>query len=383
MRQNSLCAIINLAGHETQLHPLTTHRPIAALPFAGRYRIIDFSLSAIASAHIDSVAIFIEESGRSIYDHIRSGQEWDLDGAVGGGIFTFSQQRRKLADYLMLEPEEGYYENQRTFVNRSGAEYVLIMEGDAVHNIDVKALTNFHKKRDAEITIAYKSIPTEKTRSSNADEYYSISEDDTLDGVMISSHNDNLKHSIDGHVYMINKNTLFDIFDHAEKNHLYVDIGSLIRGYSLQYRTCMYEYAGYLEIINSLKAYYSANMSMLETANLNALFKGSNTINTRSKSGVPTYYTENASVHNAEISTGCIINGTVESSIISRKCMIEKGAHVARSIVHAGVHICQNAVIEYAIVEKGATIEPNAEVRGTANNPVIIQKGECVKCPQD
>ncbi|WP_159639402.1 glucose-1-phosphate adenylyltransferase subunit GlgD [Erysipelothrix anatis] len=380
MKKNSVCAIINLAGHETRLHPLTKQRPIAALPFAGRYRIIDFSLSAISSAHINSVAIFIEESGRAIYDHVRSGREWDLHGAVSGGIFTFSQQRRKLADFLMLETGERYYENQRIFIDRSEADYVLIMEGDAVHNVDVKALTKFHQQRDAEITIAYKSIPTEKTKTYKADEYYRIDDEDYLEGVMLGNTKEEERHAIDGHVYLVNKEVLFDIFDRAEAGNLFVDIGSLIRSYSLLYRTSMYEYTGYLEVINSLSSYYAANMSMLEPTNLNALFKGSNTINTRSKSGVPTYYAESASVHNAELATGCIIEGTVDSSIISRKSSVAPNAHVSNSIIHSGVKVCEGARVEYAIIEKGAVVQPNAVVVGTKYAPIIIGKGACVEC---
>ncbi|WZU03214.1 hypothetical protein MGH68_18300 [Erysipelothrix sp. D19-032] len=206
---------------------------------------------------MNSVAIFIEESGRAIYDHVRSGREWDLHGVVSGGIFTFSQQRRKLADFLMLESGERYYENQRIFIDRSEADYVLIMEGDAVHNVDVKALTKFHQQRDAEITIAYKSIPTEKTKSYKADEYYRIDDEDYLEGVMLGNTKDDERHAIDGHVYLVNKAVLFDIFNRAEAGNLFVDIGSLIRSYSLLYRTSMYEYTGYLEVINSLASYYA------------------------------------------------------------------------------------------------------------------------------
>ena len=95
MAKNRISAIVNLTEDNTVTLPLTNARPIAALPFAGRYRVIDFVLSSIAYAEIDSVAMFIGESGRSIYDHVRSGESWDLDNKIRGGIFTYSQQNWK------------------------------------------------------------------------------------------------------------------------------------------------------------------------------------------------------------------------------------------------------------------------------------------------
>ena len=92
MKMNSICAILNLTEDEKALKPLTQARPIASLPFASRYRLIDFNLSSISHAEINSVGIFIAGSGRSIYDHIRSGSVWNLESGLTGGIFTYSQQ---------------------------------------------------------------------------------------------------------------------------------------------------------------------------------------------------------------------------------------------------------------------------------------------------
>ncbi len=95
MKMNSICALLNLTEDEKALKPLTQARPIASLPFASRYRLIDFNLSSISHAEINSVGIFIAGSGRSIYDHIRSGSVWNLESGLTGGIFTYSQQMLK------------------------------------------------------------------------------------------------------------------------------------------------------------------------------------------------------------------------------------------------------------------------------------------------
>lgn len=366
--------MINLAGHEANLHPLTLNRPIAALPYACRYRIIDFMLSSVEEAHIDSVALFIEESGRSIYDHIRNGREWDLDGSIRGGIFTFSQQRRKLADYLVVRPEERYYENQRIFANRAEADYILVMEGDTVHNVDVSAMLKFHEARGADITVAYKSIPTDKVAAYNLAEYYSIDDEDYLESVLINHDDGEKRHAIDGHVYLINKSVLFEMFDQAEEDEFYVDLGSLVRSNLMLYKTSMYEYTGFIAIVNSIQTYFQANMAMLETTSFNALFKGGTAIITRSKSGVPTYYAETANVHNAQFATGCIVEGSVNDSLVSRKSHIAKDAVVSNSILASGVKIGEGARVEYAILDKGVVIDPGVILKGTLENPIIIEK---------
>lgn len=139
MVKNKLAAIINATEDNSCLKPLTNKRPIAALPFAGRYRIIDFVLSNISHAGIDSAALFIGDSGRALYDHIRSGDAWDLDSQIKGGIFTFSQQNWKLAHHREHEHEDYYY-NHRIYLSRSNAKYVFVSGSKIIANIDIKAL---------------------------------------------------------------------------------------------------------------------------------------------------------------------------------------------------------------------------------------------------
>lgn len=365
---------MNLAGQESKLNPLTAKRPIAALPFGCRYRIIDFMLSSVSQARIDSVALFIEESGRSIYDHIRSGREWDLDGTIKGGIFTYSQQRRKLADYLTNKPNESFYENQRLYIKRAYADVVVIMEGDVVQNLDLESICQYHVDHAADITVVYKSMIHQEAKNNNIEHVYEMDDVGYLKEVHLLDAYDKERVAVDTHAYVINTNTLLELFDKAEAEGFYVDLGALIRENLCQHKVSAFEYTGYVAFINSVKAYYDANMSMLTPPNFNALFYGSNAIITRSKSGVPTYYDTKAVVKNSQFATGCLVSGTVENSVVSRKAIIASGAYVAHSILHSGVQIGENAIVEYAVLDKGAKIESGAVVRGTKDNPVIIEK---------
>ncbi|AMC92537.1 hypothetical protein AOC36_00565 [Erysipelothrix larvae] len=374
MRISKVCAIINLAGQEVKLKPLTDHRPIAALPFDGRYRIIDFMLSSVSQANLESVAIFIEESGRSIYDHIRSGRDWDLDGSLYGGVFTYSHQRRKLADYLIHQQNESFYENHMMFTDRAYADYVVIMEGDAVHNIDLVEVLNWHEQHEGEITVAYKKMPLQAAIDAETEAVYVIGDDKSLLDIELMSTVSEENVAVDCGVYVINRTTLFDIFETAEREGYLVDIGSLVRANLTKYPVRFYEYEGYLAKITSVQAYYDANMSMLRPEIFDSLHKGDNCIVTRSKSGAPTYYGENAVVKNAQIATGCIIEGHVENSIISRKTLIEPEAFVGNSVIGAGAKVKRGSRIEYAILDKGVVVESGVQIVGTADNPIVISK---------
>ncbi|UJF16527.1 hypothetical protein LZ578_05345 [Jeotgalibaca sp. MA1X17-3] len=130
MRMNSMCAIINMTEASTQkLFPLTWMRPISALPFASRYRMVDFSLSSISHAGMDSVAIFIGGTGRSVYDHIRRGAEWNLASRLRGGIFTYSQTYMKQFMIEQTYGQDDFYSNHKEFLQKSKAEYVVVMGG--------------------------------------------------------------------------------------------------------------------------------------------------------------------------------------------------------------------------------------------------------------
>ena len=120
MKMNRICAILNLTEDETALKPLTRIRPIASLPFASRYRLIDFNLSSISHAEIKSVGMFIAGSGRSIYDHIRSGSVWNLESGLTGGIFTYSQQVLKAVQEKNGDAPD-FYMNHKEFIERSKA----------------------------------------------------------------------------------------------------------------------------------------------------------------------------------------------------------------------------------------------------------------------
>ena len=344
MKMNSICAILNLTEDEKALKPLTQARPIASLPFASRYRLIDFNLSSISHAEINSVGIFIAGSGRSIYDHIRSGSVWNLESGLTGGIFTYSQQLLKAIQEHNGDDMD-YYMNHKEFIARSKGEYVIVMGSKILANVDIKAIMQHHLAKDGALTVVYKTVP----RSF-------------------------LENRPDEKVLKIDK--MLELIQRAEAEDVQLDSGKLIEHYMPEYQINTYEYTGYMANIDSIPAYFNANMEMLEKNKFSSLFHGSQNVITKVKNGAPTYYSKEAHVKNAQFATGCFVEGTVEDSLIFRKVNIAKGAEVRKSIIMQGAEIGEGAILEYCILDKNVTIGPGVTLKGTKDNIVVIEKNK-------
>ena len=142
--------------------------------------------------------------------------------------------------------------------------------------------------------------------------------------------------------------------------------------------TYAYEYSGYLSNIYNMKSYYDANMDMLDPENFNSLLFSSQKVITRTKNEVATYFSKGSKVSASQLATGCIIDGKIDHSLISRCTTVEKDAEVVGSIVMANANIKQGASVKYAILDKCVTVEPGVRIEGTPENPVVIKKYEHV-----
>ena len=377
MKMNSICAILNLTEDETALKPLTYVRPIASLPFASRYRLIDFNLSSISHAEIKSVGMFIAGSGRSIYDHIRSGSVWDLESGLTGGIFTYSQQVLKAVQEKNGDAPD-FYMNHKEFIERSQGEYVIIMGSKILANVDIKAIMQHHLAKEGDITVVYKSVskaflenrPNEKVLKIDRDEYLLH----LIDAKDASEDPERLAMSMN--MYFMRADKMLELIQRAELENVQLDSDKLIEHYLPEYQVNTYEYTGYMANIDSIEAYFKANMEMLEKNKFSSLFHGSQSVITKVKNGAPTYYAKGAHVKNAQFATGCVVEGTVEDSLIFRKVNIAKDAEVRNSIIMQGAQIGEGAILEYCILDKNVTVGAGVTLKGTKDNLVVIEKNK-------
>ena len=381
MRMNSMSAILSLTdGSNQDLKPLTRVRPIASLPFAARYRAIDFALSNISHAGIDSVAIFIGGSGRSIYDHIRSGSTWDLESRLRGGIVSYAQTYLKQRVDDEGFDERDFYKNHREFLEKSRTEFVVIGSGRMITKLDLVNLKDFHSIKNGDITVIYKNVPADDVKGHHNERVVDLNAAGDVKRLVPSDDWDFTEETVAQslNIFVVSVNRMLEILDRAGREGIQMDIDRLVAYYSQFYQAQGFEYTGPLWNLDSIKAYFQANMDLLDTKTYRDLFLRGNNVITKVKNEPPTYYSENCTITKSIFATGSYIDGTVNNSMIFRRVQVGKGAEIHHSIVMQGSQIGEGAILEYCVLDKNVTVEPGAVIKGTKDNIVVIEKNRTV-----
>lgn len=374
-------AILNLVEDEENLKPLTNRRPVASLPFATRYRLIDFPFSSLSNAKIKSAALFISGTGRSLYDHIRSGINWGLDNFVGGGVFTHSQVNLKASLEDRDEYLADYYYDHKNYLKRSKAKYALITGSRILANLQVDAMTQFHEDKNSDITVAYKKIARndvkEDTKYSGyrfaTDKEKNIQEVFPLQGY--SGDDEAIAFGLD---FMVaDMDVMLHYLDKLKEKSMYVSVKNILKMAIEEGNKNVvgYEYTGYMKAIEDVKSYFDANMDMLDQNKFNALFYRESPVLTKSKNSAPTYYGEHSVVRNSLLANDSEIYGVVEDSLISRKNLITQDTTVKNSIILQNCFIDEGAELNYVILDKRVRVEKGAKLSGTPDNPLVVGKG--------
>ncbi|KSU87295.1 glucose-1-phosphate adenylyltransferase [Bacillus sp. VT 712] len=330
---NQMLGIIDACTTTSSLQPLTFYRSIAAVPFAGRYRLIDFMLSNMVNSGVQSVAIFPKDRYRALTDHIGSGKEWDLD-RKRDGLFIFPPVKNdlKLEDPSLI----AQFRYHIDYFLRSKQDYVIIANSYTICTIDFNQVLKRHVAQGAVVT----SVVNGNTPLN---------------------------------IYIINKKALLDILQNETQD--FDTITELVHYLSSSSKVITYEQNGYLSQVDSLEAYYKASMDILSAETWKQLFLRTRPIYTKTKDEPPTRYAKTAVVKNSMIANGCVIEGHVENSIIFRGVKIGKGAVVKNSIVMQKGAILENSVLNYVVLDKDVKIGSHEELNGEPNLPRVLAKG--------
>lgn len=358
--------ILNLNENEDNIKSLTRTRPLASIPVAGRYRIIDFILSNMVNAGIRNIGIFTQSKSRSLADHLGSGKPWDLDRKIGGMfLFNFGVGNTYLSDLEMLR-------NNIEYFYQSKANYVILASSQMICNIDFVEAAKAHEESGKDITVIYKKVDN-GTKSFIDCDVLNIDEDNSVISVGQNIGIEDVN-NISMEIFIMSKETLLKLIYSCIK-----------KGYCRTIKQCIYrnienltinayEFKGYVECINSINAYYKANMDMLDIKVNKELFYNNGLIYTKVKDEAPTKYSCSSKVSNSMIANGCIIEGSVENSIISRRVIIHKGAKVKNCIIMQNCEIKEDVKLANVIIDKNVVIDREKELRGDKEFPLVIEK---------
>lgn len=370
MKLNKTCAIMADIKKRDGLLPLTARRPVSLLPFNGMYRMIDFPLSNIKDAKINSLfLIFNQGMTQSVIDHIGGGKEWDLNSLPNRFFMHFYQEANDLVD-----DDIHYYDSIIEYIEKSNSEFTLFIGNKMLFNMDFDELISYHKTHRKDITVAYKKMPTSEM---------------TLDDLAIDQDNNHLVTNASichlepynneikdlyMNVAVVNSEWLLAELKKRKTNDGLVRVEDIIREAMTKVRTWGYEYTGFLGNIHDIDSYYQANMDMLEVANYSSLFDEDKTVYMKNIDEVPTFHASSSDVTHSQVASGCLIYGKVHHSILSTKTKICEDAKVSHSILMSKTIVNQGATVEYAILDKNVVVDAGVRIIGTPDNPIVIKK---------
>ena len=373
MKIDKYSAILgNTVGYH-DMSTLTSHRPVASLPFGGKYRLIDFPLSSLANAGIRSVfGIFQQENISSVFDHIRSGREWGLSTLLSHyylGIYNTPVENTTVG------PE--YYRQLLTYLKRSGSNQTVALNSDVLMNIDLNQIFHLHNTIDRPITVVYKKLHLQNISEVNAvleiDETDHVTEQKLFDGK-----DPDEVYNMSTDVFIVDTPWLIEKIEEEAKKEYPQKLRYILRDLAVEYNAFAFEYTGYLANIHSVESYYQANLDMLENQKFMKLFSPNQKVYTKVKNEEPTYYSKTSNIKSSQFASGSIVEGTVERSVVSRRVHLHQGSEVRSSLLFPGVVIHENAIVEHAILDKGAEVAAGVTIRGTEEAPVVVKKGTIV-----
>ena len=343
---------------------LLADRPLAALPFMGRYRLIDFPLSNMMNAGIKTVGVVMPGNYRSIIDHVGSGKDWSLD-RKKGGLFMVPGNAYGTTKRGMRFLLRDIISNKILF-ERSDLPYVVMCGSNIIFNIDVNTILEAHENSGAKITMVYEKAP----RAIADVTKLTIGEAGRVKAV-----SSGVQYSEDTFIdfCVINRETLLDIIDNYAAAD-YLDLFEAIQGDFGHIDVCSYEYKGMSIGIFSEKSYYERSMDLLNPVECDRLFVPERPIMTKAHDVPPAHYATGSHACNSFISAGCTIHGTVRNSILSRGVIVESGASVTNSIINQSCIIKAGARVENAILDKNNVVPNNTELRGTPESILVLGK---------
>lgn len=364
----NVLGLVFASMHDSYVSELTKQRTMGSIPFGGRYRLIDFPLSNFVNSGVSEVGVITKSNYGSLLDHLGSGRDWDLSRKKGGLhlLPPYSQTGGIYKGRLDA------LNNIWGFVEHSTAKYVILTNCDVVTTIDFTPVLKQHKETGADITLVYSkaAYDSEKNRCGTILEFDA---ENRLNGVLVDPQmSGELNQWLD--ILIISRDFLKKIVLDAASRNLYSFTREILQSKCNDYKIMGYEHKELFMRIDSIRNYYHANRLLLNTANRNALFKPKMPIFTKIGDNAPVKYGLESNIKDSLIAEGCVVEGTVENSILFRGVKVGKGSVVKNCVIMQGSKIGNNCSISSVITDKNVEISDEKVLTGSETYPLYIAK---------
>ncbi|MBQ9325785.1 MAG: glucose-1-phosphate adenylyltransferase [Clostridia bacterium] len=376
MRKKTCIAMLLAGGQGSRLGILTQRVAKPAVPYGGKYRIIDFPLSNCTNSGIDTVGVLTQYQPLELNAYIGSGAPWDLDLSNGGVFVLPPYQKGKVGEWYR-GTANAIYQNM-AFIEQYHPDYVLILSGDHIYKMDYNKMLQFHIRHGADATIAVREVPWEECSRfgiMNTD-----ADDNILEFEEKPKHPKSNKASMGVYIFTWEKLRAYLEADEADKSSSN-DFGKNIIPKMLGDKQvlCAYSFDGYWKDVGTIESLWEANMDLLSTPMPIDLHDKKWRIYARNPGYAPHYIAKGATVQDSLITEGCEVYGHVEHSVLFSGVVVEEGANVRDAVIMPGSVIRRGAIVHRAIVAEGADIGPGAVVGEEEGNIAVV--GWDVKLP--
>ncbi len=363
--------IVLAGGNSKRMRGLSDIRAVSAMPVAGSYRAIDFVLSNMTNSGIRKVAVITQYNTRSLNQHLNSSKWWNF-GRKQGGLFVFtptitpthSDWYRGTADSIVQNID---------FLKNTHEPYVVVASGDGIYKLDYNKVLEYHIAKNADITVVCTHVGP--------------GEDISRFGVVTAGEDDRIREFeekpmdsesrfVSCGIYVVRRRLLIEMLEQCANEDRYDIVSDILIRYRNHKRIMAYDMKSYWSSISSADAYYRTNMDFLKKEVRDYFFGGEQHVYSKVDDFPPAKYNNGCDVRNSLVSSGCIINGTVEDSLLFKKVFVGSNVRIKNSIVLNDVYIGDGAVIENCIVESHGAIRGGACYTGSPGDiRIVIEKG--------
>ena len=363
--------IVNFAGNHVQVEGMQAYRPVGAFSFLGRYRVIDFPISNMSNSGIDHIQVYIRRKPQSLTAHLGTGRHYNINSKSGNLRILYSDLGMNLSIY---NNDIASYIDNMEYIEQERSPYVVIAPSYMIYTADYDKLLQTHINSEADITLLYHSVDNAKESFINCNTLNLNRQKGVLS---IETNHGNAKNkNIFMDTYVMKKELFIELIQKAKKTSSAFTFADIVNASCEVLDIRGVSHRGYFAAISDFKGYYDANMSLIDIKSAESLFNEDWPIYTRTNDSCPTQYFESADVKGSVVSNGCLIEGSIENSIIGRGCVIKKGAVIKNSIILPDAVIGENVHVENQVIDKHAKIIHAKELISTPEKPGYVRRDD-------
>ncbi len=363
--------IINMTGSHIWVEGMQDYRPIGAFSFLGRYRVVDFPMSNFSNSGIDRISVVAGSNPRSLTEHINDGRHYNINSKRGNVEILFAENSAKNSIY---NTDIACLSKNMENIKKMHRDYVVIAPSHIIYAMDYSEVLDAHKASGADITMVYHS--TKRANKLYANCYYlTLNKQKGVLGLHINR-GDEAERDISLDTYVMKTALFEELVNKAKALSSMYTLAQVINASCAELDVRAYAHEGYVSAITDLHQYYYGNLELLDMKQAEELVTEEWPIYTRTNDSAPTKYGVDAEVKHSVVSNGCMIDGTVENSIIGRECTIKKGAVIKNSVILPDTLVEENVTVECQVVDKHSKLIHCDKLVATPENPGYVKRGD-------